>query len=100
VRWRGSFNATVHNVNDHAFEIPSHVLCGNAHGLDALFTSPKIPAHVACGIISELVSQTVDLDRESGCLAEKIEHEWAKRMLPSELQPLGPQAKHPPEPDL
>jgi hypothetical protein len=87
-------------VDDHTLKIRSHIAGGNPDGHDAVFTSPKIPAHIACGIVSELMCQSVDLDRDSGGFAEKVEHEWAKRMLSSELQSLGPQPKHPPEPDL
>jgi hypothetical protein len=87
-------------VNDHTLEIRPHIPSGNPDGHDAVFASPKIAAHIAGGIVSELMCQSVDLDRDSGGFAEKVEHEWAKRMLSSELQSFGPQPKHPPEPDL
>jgi len=47
VRWRGSFQAAVDDVNEHPFEIGPHFFGGNTEGLHAFFAYPLITPVIA-----------------------------------------------------
>jgi hypothetical protein len=59
---------------------------GDPQGTDASLGHPGVAHHVALGLITDLVSVAVDLDREPGRCAEEIEHVGAHRMLSAKSQ--------------
>jgi hypothetical protein len=97
VRWWGSFDAAILDVNENFLEISSNVLCGNAKCLHAVLARPSVAALVSSWIVAENVRKSVDFDSKRGSLAEEVEHEWSERMLAAELKAIWAQAKYPPE---
>lgn len=100
MRWWGSFQTSVHNVQDDTFQIASHLFGGNAESLDALRAHPLVAPRILCRVIAKIMGEPVDLDGERRRFAKEIQHEWAKRVLSTELQSFGARPKHSPEPNL
>jgi len=100
VRWRGSFDAPIHDVSDNSVEIvPDLVGCDSKSFNSALLNAP-VPSLVMLDRRREVVSEPIDFNCERRGLAVEIEDERAKRMLSAEVQPFGSQAQDSPEPDL
>ncbi len=97
MRWWGSFEAAVHDVEDHAFQIAPNVFGSNTNGLDSLQARPIIAALVAerCGF--EVVSKSIDFDRDARGLAVEIEDVRSEWMLPPELQTFRTQSQDAPQ---
>jgi hypothetical protein len=100
VRWRGSFETAIYNVRHNIFEVFPNLFSRNAKRFYALSPCPRVAPLVPPRTVTKVVCQSIHLDRKSSRLAEEVEHEWPEWMLPSELQAMGAQPKHPPESDL
>jgi len=85
VRWRGSFEAAVHDVNDDAFEISPDLFSWNSNCLYALFVCPSVASLVVGRIVAEVVRYSVHFNRNSGGFAEEVEHERPEWMLSPEV---------------
>jgi hypothetical protein len=86
VRWRGSFEATVSDVQDHAFEIGSDLFDADAYGLNPLVVQPFIPSKICLRRNFEIVSQSIHLNGKAGSFAIEVQNERPDRMLPTEPQ--------------
>ena len=100
MRWRGSFEAALHDVSYDPFKIVSNVFSRDPDCLDALSTNPLIAHRVPNGIVAEIVRQAIDLYGDARGFAEEVEHKWPKGMLLAKLQAFGSQPQRSPEPDL
>ena len=100
MRWRGSFQASVHDVHNYTFKILAHLFSTNAQRLYALASNPTITPLVALGTVSEFMREPIDLDCEARRFAEEVEDERAEWMLPPKLQSVRAHPKHSPKPDL
>jgi hypothetical protein len=87
-------------VRDDTFEISPDLFRWYAKRRHALLPSPKIASFVTRRVVTETVRHSVHLNCNAGRLAEEVEHIRAEWMLSPELQAIGPQTKHSPEPDL
>jgi hypothetical protein len=90
----------LHDPCDYPFQICSDFFSRNAKRFQALLTKPMVAPFVTSRPVSKIVCKSVDLDDDTGSFAEKIEHDWAKRMLSAELQAVRAHSKYSPEPDL
>jgi hypothetical protein len=100
VRWWGSFETAIHDVDENSFEVAPYVNRSDAHRFDSLRLQPGIAAHIAVRIVAEIVGNTVYFNCQSCCLAEEIQHKWFERMLPSELKAARAKPQHSPESNL
>ena len=100
MRWRGSIETALYDVNDDSFQIVPDLFGLNAKSLDTLTADPAIAPLVASRVVTEVMCQPIDLNGNAGGFAEKIEHKRPKWMLPAKLQAVGTQPKRFPEPDL
>ena len=85
MRWRGPFEASIDDVDEHALQIGPDIFSCNADRLDALLMRPSIAAEIGQSNCLEIVSQPIDFDGDGSSLAIEIEHEGAKWVLPPEL---------------
>jgi hypothetical protein len=100
VRWWGSFDAAVHDVNYDAVEIPPNVVSRDSYRLNSLGADPSITSLIALRVFSKPMRHSIDLDGKPSSLAEEVENEWTERVLPSKLKPIRAQLQHAPEPDF
>jgi hypothetical protein len=100
VRWRGSFEASVHDVSDDAFQIGSDILGRHPDSFDSLLPEPTISPLIPAWRIAKLVDNSTDIGCDSGRLAEEVQHKGTKRMLSPKLQSVRAQSKKPPGPNL
>jgi hypothetical protein len=90
VRWRGSFDAAVYDLSNHAFQIVPDVLRRNPKCLDS-FADPLVASLVVVGSRLEVVSWSIHFDRNPCGLAKKVEDERSEWILAAKLETFGAQ---------
>ena len=97
MRWRGSFEAAVHDLGYHALQIGPDVVGGNTQRLNPMLPRPRVAAGVSFGSVAATVRETVDLDGKTCRPAEEVQNIGAAGMLAAELQPIGSKSEMAPE---
>ena len=87
MRWRGSLEAVVDNVNHHALKISSDVFSRDPQRVHSLRPKPFVAPHVSFGAVSKFVRNPIHFNRQARGFAEEeeVENEGSERMLPSKL---------------
>jgi hypothetical protein len=100
VRWRGSFETAVDDVDYGTFEISPDIISRDAQRFDSSCRDPLISPPIPLWIFSEFVRHSIDLDCKPSCLAEEVQNEWTERMLSPELKAIRTQLQYAPKPDF
>ena len=90
----------INDVRDNPSLVIPHIFGPNSDCPDSLLRSPPVATLIAVRIVSEIMRDAINFNRDRSRFAEEIENERPVWMLPSKLQTFWAQLQDSPEPDL